>query len=76
MVDVINNGFGSSSAPNWNVIRLNMDWPTHQIEQAGSVIVDPVALQELDTVIDAAKAQGLYVALVPAPRRWPDHRAA
>lgn len=71
VVDEINNGFGSSSAPDWNVIRLNMDWPTYQIEQGGSVTVDPVALQELDTVIDAAKAQGLYVILVPAHTRWP-----
>lgn len=72
VVDQITNGFGSPGAPDdWNAIRLNLDWPVYQIKSGSSIIVDPAALTQLDTVIDAATEAGYYVILVPAHTRKP-----
>lgn len=71
LTDYIDSTFGGATAPGWNAMRINMDWPTYQIKSGGSIIVDSVALDQLDATIDAAVSNGYYVILNPAHVRRP-----
>ena len=53
---------GRSNAPNFNVIRINMDWPYFQNFDGSPV---ESSYEQLDILIDNAIEQGLYVILNP-----------
>jgi len=55
----------------FNAVRVNLDWGMFQYKSGSTVVVDSAALTELDTVIDSAITNGLYVILVPVHIRQP-----
>jgi hypothetical protein len=66
-------GWIGNGPSQWNMIRLALDWPEFQIQNPdGSITVDPAALGELDKILLAARANGLYVVLNPVHLRIPD----
>jgi aryl-phospho-beta-D-glucosidase BglC (GH1 family) len=56
---------GTSGAPNFNTVRLAMDWSYFQKKVGTSIVIDTDAFAQLDTIIDQARARGLYVILDP-----------
>lgn len=56
---------GGSGAPTFNTVRLAMDWSYFQKKVGTSIVIDTAAFAELDSLIDEAIAQGLYVILDP-----------
>ena len=59
---------GQSDAPDFNVIRIAMDWPYFN---TAAGVFDSVAFGQLDILIDNAIEQGLYVILDPIHVREP-----
>ncbi len=56
---------GAAGAPAFNTVRLAMDWPYFQKRVGSSVVIDTDAFAQLDSIIDEAIEQGLYVILDP-----------
>lgn len=56
---------GEAGAPDFDTVRMTMDWPYFQKQVGSSVVLDQEAFEQLDLVIDAAREQGLYVILDP-----------
>lgn len=56
---------GGAGAPAFNTVRLAMDWSYFQKQVGSSVVIDTDAFDQLDSIIDEAIEQGLYVILDP-----------
>lgn len=63
---------GAGGPTQLNTVRVNLDWGMFQYKTTGgSIAIDTAALTELDAVIDTARANGVYVILVPIHLRQP-----
>ncbi len=56
---------GGAGAPAFNTVRLAMDWSYFQKQSGSSIVIDDDAFAQLDSIIDEAIEQGLYVILDP-----------
>jgi hypothetical protein len=56
---------GGAGAPAFNTVRLAMDWSYFQKQSGSSIVIDDDAFTQLDSIIDKAINQGLYVILDP-----------
>ena len=56
---------GGAGAPAFNTVRLAMDWSYFQKKSGSSIVIDTDAFAQLDSIIDEAIAQDLYVILDP-----------
>ena len=73
LVDTELSAMAADGAPAFSVVRVALDWPRFQYEDAdGTIRIDPDGLAALDEMIDAAAAADIHVILDLIHVRVPD----